>query len=151
VLATRTTIDGHRVAALIERERGRDVQFLLEACPTLVELVERGDLAGSRTEEAVSGYVTPLVDRHADVIVLGCTHFHWLRSIVSGVAGAEVTVIDPGGAVARQLHRRLDEADLLSRRERPGLERFWSSSREDSSALFTRLWGSPVQVHPLSL
>jgi len=64
-------------------------------------------LEGPETERLVSGHVDPLVEAGVDTLILGCTHFHFLRDVIQRRAGSGVTVIDTGLAVARQLMRVL--------------------------------------------
>ena len=70
-----------------------------------VELVERGLLDGPEVEETVRASLQPLLDEGADRIVLGCTHYPFLREVIQRIAGPDVEVIDPAPAVARQLLR----------------------------------------------
>ena len=78
VLATVGTIESARFAALLEQYAG-DVEIVTQACPGLVEQVEAGELASAATRELVARYTRPLVERGADTIVLGCTHYPFLR------------------------------------------------------------------------
>ncbi|MGN0202833.1 MAG: glutamate racemase [Candidatus Cryptobacteroides sp.] len=78
-----------------------------------VELVEKGILDGPEAEETVRRSVRPLVDAGADRIVLGCTHYPFLRKVIERAAGTGVTVIDPAPAVARHLAEVLQEEGLL--------------------------------------
>lgn len=68
-----------------------------------VDLVEHLELDGARTERIVRASVQPLLDAGADTIVLGCTHYPFLRPVIERIAGPDVRVIDPAPAVARQL------------------------------------------------
>ncbi len=72
-----------------------------------VELVERGELEGPATERIVRSSVQPLLDAGADTIVLGCTHYPFLRPVIERVAGPGVRIIDPAPAVAQQVLRVL--------------------------------------------
>jgi len=112
VLATERTIDGEQLARLRDRY-GRDVRILSQACPGLVEHVEAGDFHGPDARRLVDRYVRPLLAEGADVLVLGCTHYPLLRSLIEEAAGG-AAIIDPAPAVARELRRRLDAAGLLS-------------------------------------
>ena len=73
-----------------------------------VELVEKGILDGQEAENTVRASLQPLLDEGADVIVLGCTHYPFLRPVIERIAGPEVQVIDPAPAVARQTQRLLE-------------------------------------------
>jgi glutamate racemase len=112
VLATRYTLSSARFAELVDRHAvGLDVRS--EPCADLVELVEQGELSGPAVEAAVARHLAPLLGAGADTVVLGCTHFHFLRPVVERLAGPGVAVIDPGAAVARELGRRLAVARVL--------------------------------------
>jgi glutamate racemase len=125
VLATVGTLKSARFAALLDRFAD-SVEVVMQPAPGLVERVERGDLTGTETRRLVESFVQPLRDRGVDVIVLGCTHYPFLREAISEVAGEGVTLIDTGAAVARQVERKLDEVNARSV-GRPGTELFFSS------------------------
>lgn len=126
VLATTGTLKSARFAALLDNYAG-DVRVLTEPCPGWVDAVERGAVDGDETRQLVRRHVQPLLDAGADVLVLGCTHYPFLRPLIEAIAGAGVQVIDTGAAVAKQLQRRLDDAGLLNGGPSAGTERFWSS------------------------
>src|SRR5262245_59935595 len=104
VLATSNTLAGGRFAALVERYAA-GVEVLTQPCPGLVELVEAGELAGSPTRALVERYVVPLLECGVDTLVLGCTHYPFLRPAIAAVAGSDVAIVDTGPAVARQVAR----------------------------------------------
>src|SRR5450759_3216151 len=112
VLATSRTIASDNFAKLHDRFGG-DVKILMQACPGLVERVEAGDLSGDKTRALIAQYVLPLLAQQADTIVLGCTHYPFLASLISEIAGPTVAIIDPSPAIARELRRRLATANLL--------------------------------------
>lgn len=117
VLATTKTAEGDRLARLIA-VHADGVEVVTRACPGLVEMVEDGLLDGPATRAAIERYVGPLIDRGADTLVLGCTHFSFLREIISRTAGPGVTVIDPAEAVARRT------ASLVGRAQGPRSVRY---------------------------
>ena len=102
VCATAATFQGRLFASVVERF-ANGVEVLTRACPEWVELVERGETDGPAVEVSVSRVVEPLVSEGVDVIVLGCTHFSFLRDKIEEVSGLEV--VDPAGAVAAQTVR----------------------------------------------
>ena len=79
VLATTATLSSPRFARLVSHF-GSDVDVVLQACPGLVEHVEKGELAHDATRALVEQYVRPLVARGADTLVLGCTHYPFLAT-----------------------------------------------------------------------
>jgi glutamate racemase len=94
--------------------------------------------------------VLPLVEQGADTIVLGCTHYPFLDGVIRAIAGPAVTVIDPAVAVARELRRRLQTDDLLSRDNRAGADRFWTSGTpHEVKAVIDLLWKNQVDVQSM--
>ncbi|WP_420467971.1 glutamate racemase [Panacagrimonas sp.] len=112
VLATGAALAGEKFHHLIARHAG-GVRVITQPCPGLVECVEAGELEGTRTQALVQRYVEPLRAAGADVVVLGCTHYPFLRPLIQRVAGAQVALIDTGAAVARQAQRVLSREGLL--------------------------------------
>jgi glutamate racemase len=106
VLATPATIQGELFASLVERF-GQDVEVLPQVCPGWVQQVEKGDLDGPQTQALLRSHIDPLIAAGADTLVLGCTHYPFLRPVIESIAGPGVEVIDPGPAVARQTGRVL--------------------------------------------
>lgn len=140
VLGTGGTLASSRFSALLERY-GAGLEVITRPAPELVTAVERGDSAGRR--ELVAAAVEPLLARGVDVIVLGCTHFPYLRAEIEAVAGPDVTIIDTGTAVARELERRLGTAGPQGSGGRVGRERFWTTGDAETLApTLQRLWGS---------
>jgi len=148
VLATVGTLESARFAALLEQYAG-DVEIVTQACPGLVEQVEAADLTSAATRELVARYAQPLVERGADTIVLGCTHYPFLKPLIAEIVGPRVHLIDTGEAVARQVVRRLPEA-LIGRIDLQPTERFWTTGDARSAArIIGRLWGRAVEVEAL--
>lgn len=140
VLATGATLGGERFAGLVERYSD-GIQLLTQACPGLVEQVEAGDLTSHETRRLLEHYVRPLLARGADTLVLGCTHYPFLRSMLFELFGPHVALIDTGAAVARQTARVVpDEAPAGE-----GSTRFYSSDIAVAETI-GRLWGTPSEV-----
>jgi len=151
VLATHNTVRSPGLARLIAAHAG-PVRVLAQACPGWVEMVERGELDGAATRAAVAACLEPLLAQGADVLVLGCTHYPFLRPLIEQRAGPRVLVLDPAAAVARELQRRLPlQADLADQTLlAAGSTHFWSSGDSaHASGLIARLWGEPVRAAAL--
>jgi glutamate racemase len=149
VLATTGTLASPNVTRLLNKY-GVDVEILTQAGTGLVEQVEQGDLSSDRTRALVEKYVRPLLDKGADVLVLGCTHYPFLTAAIRDVAGAGVEIMDPATAVARELRRRLEKASLLSQRSSGGTERFLTTGDPYAvSPIMSRLWGSAVNAEKM--
>lgn len=119
VLATGAALAGEKFLHLLARH-ARDVRVINQPCPGLVECVERGEIDNESTQRCVDAYVQPLIAAGADVLVLGCTHYPFLRAAVARAAGAGVTLLDSGEAVAQQARRVLEREGLLAGTMVPG-------------------------------
>jgi glutamate racemase len=149
VLATRQTVQSAAVARLVDLY-GADKRILLQGCPGLVEQVERADLHSTETEGLLRQFITPLIEQGADTLVLGCTHYPFLRDIIQRVAGKGVTLLDPAEAVARELARRLaDNGSLTAQTEQGSVQFFTSGEVAQAQAVMSHLWNAPLTVQAL--
>jgi glutamate racemase len=149
VLATSQTLASDKFARLVA-EYGKGVRIVLQASPGLMEQVEKGELDSTGTRAMVTRYVSSLVERGADTIVLGCTHYPFLLPVIRAAAGPAVFIVDPSVAVARELHRRLQAGDLLSANGGQGIEKFWTSGLPGQvEPVVAQLWGRAVEVRSL--
>nr|WP_315255547.1 glutamate racemase [uncultured Duganella sp.] len=118
VLATARTLKGEKFLQLREQiSAATQAEFLLQPAVGLVDEIEKGDLQAPAIHAMLEKYVAPLLQQGADTLVLGCTHYPFVRSGIERVLHAHardaVTLIDTGDAVARQLGRLLEAAGLL--------------------------------------
>ncbi|MFU8896637.1 MAG: glutamate racemase [Gammaproteobacteria bacterium] len=144
VMATVGTLQSARFAALLD-QFGGTIEVITRACPGLVERVEAGDLDSPRARALVERFVTPLVRAGADTLVLGCTHFVFLRPLIEEIAGPEVRVIDTGAAVAKRVEQVT--AALGSRYSTSSDVAFWTSGDIDAlAAPLRKLWGGPAAL-----
>ena len=149
VLATTRTLASESVARL-RRAHGDGVEILLQACPGLVERVERADLTSSETRALLADYILPLLAAGADTIVLGCTHYSFLIDAIRAIVGSDVFLVDPAAAVARQTARQLGSRRRASSSARPAHAVFFSSSAAaDTHVVMSALWGRSVMVQRL--
>ncbi|MBS7292072.1 MAG: glutamate racemase [Bacteroidales bacterium] len=102
VLATAGTLKGSKYLTT-KGIYEDDVRIVEHVGQGFVELAEAGILDGPVAEETVRRSLRPLLDAGADRIVLGCTHYPFLRNVIQRVAGPDVRIIDPAPAVARHL------------------------------------------------
>lgn len=115
-----------------------------------MEQVENGELLGTAPAALLARYVSPLMEKSADTLVLGCSHYPFLNPLIRDIAGPEVAVIDPAAAIARELGRRLTANGLLMHGHHSCTERFWSSGPlPRAQAVMARLWEKEVHVQRL--
>lgn len=112
VMATERSLAGRKFLSTLERY-GQGVEVLKVVGEGFVEAVEADAEQEPRTEELVRRAVEPMIERGADVIVLGCTHYPFLGDVIRRVVGdREVAVIDSGEAVEKRVESLLDKFDL---------------------------------------
>ncbi|MDI1310029.1 MAG: glutamate racemase [Methylotenera sp.] len=146
VLATTGTLKSAQFAALLE-SYGRNVKVVTQACVGLVECVERGELDTDNTNALVQQYCAPLLAEGADTIVLGCTHYPFIKPLIEQAVGNNVAIVDTGAAVAKYLQKKLAAQDLLTTVEAEANVAFWTNSQADNSAqVIEALWGAKAEV-----
>lgn len=140
VLATVGTLKSAQFAALLETY-GRNVNVVTQACVGLVECIERGELDSSETSALLQKYLKPLLDEGADTIVLGCTHYPFVKAQIQQIVGENVTLIDTGAAVAKRLQNQLAERGLLNTENKKGEVEFWTNCTDENAMdVIKKLW-----------
>ena len=112
VIATRGTIDS-RVYEQVLHESHPEFQIFGKACPLFVPLVEEGLTHDFITEEIARRYVRDLQYKGIDTLILGCTHYPLLRTLLRKVMGEEVTLVNPAYETAIELKQLLTEQGLV--------------------------------------
>jgi glutamate racemase len=106
VMATPSTLRSDKFQRLLEAHRG-DAHVHLQPCPGLAALIEQGDLAAPALLNRIAELCQPLREAQVDTVVLGCTHYPFVRGPIQAAMGPEVLLMDTGPAVARQAQRLL--------------------------------------------
>lgn len=146
VLATGVTLSGDRFSSLVRRFCSK-TNVVTQPCPGLVELVESGQVNSTKAKRMLLTYLEPLLAQNADTIVLGCTHYPFLKPIIQQIAGPDVTIIDTGKAVARQTSRVLEQMDLSNTKFLPGKESFFTSGNPQIvEPVIQLLWENPMLI-----
>ena len=140
VLATTGTLQSAQFAALLEHY-GQNVQVVTQACVGLVECIEQGQLDAPQTQALLQQYCQPLMAAGADTIVLGCTHYPFVRQYIQQIVGPNVTLIDTGAAVAKRLQQVLEQQQMLNAATEAGDYVFLTSGTEETELVMQQLWG----------
>lgn len=149
VLATTGTLKSAKFAALLDRFAA-DVRVITQPCPGLVEQIEAGELSGPRTRELLRGWVEPLLAEGCDTLILGCTHYPFIKPLLRELAGEGVSLVDTGAAVARRLQQLLDQRELRAEPGRALPTRLWSSGDpQQLQRVLPVLWGEALNVQAL--
>lgn len=97
-------------------------------CPGLMEYVEKGILSGEELTHFLHGLMDPYLSKNLTGIVLGCTHYPFVRRTISQIAGPDIAIFDGSLGTAKELSRRLHVADLAQDPYHKGSVQFLNSS-----------------------
>src|SRR5436190_9272862 len=122
LLATQATVTAGRYAELI-RALDAGVELTSVACPKLVDLIEE-DALFEETLEVVRAYAAPLKEEGVDTVILGCTHYPLIRSMLQRVFGRDVTLVFSAEETAREVATTLERKGIENERGREGSYRF---------------------------
>lgn len=112
VVATERSLQGEKFLTTLARY-GEGVEVIKAVGRGFVEAVESDAESLPQTEVLVRQTIEPIIEAGADVIVLGCTHYPFLRAVIDRVIGDRaVRVIDSGEAVEKRVESLLDEYDM---------------------------------------
>lgn len=110
VFATRATLNSSRYATLVKRY-GLDLEIIEPDCSQWAYWIENNQVNQAHIKQVVE-YVC---EQHsADVIILGCTHYHWIKDTIIEYAGGRAIVIEPSEAIGRRVQQLLS-SDLKLR------------------------------------
>lgn len=145
VMATSGTIGSARFQRLVDNYAG-GVQVVRDPCPGLADMVEDGMLSGPELDARLADYVAPLRAAGVDTVVLGCTHYVFVRDAIQQALGPDVRLLDSSEAIARRTRQILAESAALERAGRGTVRIVTTGDPADASTVVQRLWGEPVDV-----
>ncbi|MDO5392362.1 MAG: glutamate racemase [Eubacteriales bacterium] len=137
VIGTKGTI-GSNIYADYIHEIDPEITVVGKACPLFVPLVEEGWLKDPVTVEVAERYLQELQEQDVDTLVMGCTHYPLLRSVLRELLGEKVTLVNPAYETAQSLKQLLKEMNL----DNPGIKeeefpyRFYVSDLADQFTAF---------------
>src|SRR6266446_233566 len=149
VIGTEATVSSHAYLKALE---ARSVAAREKACPLFVPLVEEGWVEHPVTEQVAKIYLSEAFSEDAsdaDVLVLGCTHYPLIKSLLRRVAPEHISIVDSAEStaqdVARQLQVGTPPSTTNERRSLPQLKFFATDSAEKFRKMGTRFLGLPVE------
>ena len=150
ILATENTLNSEKFTHLLNRF-GEQAEVITQQCSGLVERIELGDFSGPETRKLVEYYLSPLLAKGVDRIVLGCTHYPFIKPLIEEVAGQAVQVIETSDAVARHLKNRLQSLQLINSSTQSGNMIFYSTDKDKIIDSFAGFCNEPVNFLHLSI
>lgn len=145
VIGTVGTIGSRACQDMLEvNER---LEVFTAACPRFVEFVEAGITGTPEVLAVAEGYLAPLRDAEVDTLVLGCTHYPFLRGAISYVMGDGVSLVSSDDETAADVYRQLVRHDQLAPADAVPTYTYEATgaSTEDFTVLANRLMGREVR------
>lgn len=137
VMATPMTLREEKFHHLMEKFE-QDATIIPMPCPGLVEFVERGETSGEGLELFLQELFADYVKNPVDCVVLGCTHYPFVRETIQKVLGSHVKLFDGGAGTARETRRRLAENDMLNPSREQGCVEIENSMESDEILRLSR-------------
>lgn len=131
VVATERSLESEKFLNTLARYNN-GVRVIRQIGRGFVEAVEANEESLPATRELVQDVIEPIIEQGADVIVLGCTHYPFLREVINQVVGErEVEIIDSGEAVAKRVEYLLDELNIRAESDASVEYRFMTFADEE--------------------
>ncbi|MBB6459164.1 glutamate racemase [Flammeovirga kamogawensis] len=112
VLATEGTFSG-RLFNETKEKYAKGVNVIIQAGKGMVDLVENQLIGTPTSHKVLAGLLVEMITHNVDHIVLGCTHYPFLKNDIQEIVGSEVKLIDPAPAVVRQIKRIIKKENLV--------------------------------------
>ena len=119
ILVTQATATNKRFLALVKKH-SVGVDVFIQPCPGLVELIEKGEINSYQCESLLRNYLSPLLAKKVDTIVLGCTHYPFLLNKIQHIIGRNIKIMDTAAPVTKELQRQLSKHKLCCSDKQPG-------------------------------
>ncbi len=128
VMATNRTLSEGKFNKLVNRlAKEREEDIIPLPCPGLVEFIEKGELEGENIENFLREKFEVYKDEKIATIVLGCTHYPFVRETIAKIVGKDIDIIDGSLGTSKEMRRRLDEIGLLNKSDKPGKIEIYNS------------------------
>ncbi|OPJ64923.1 glutamate racemase [Clostridium chromiireducens] len=131
IMATPMTLREKKFKSLMERYKS-EASIISLPCAGLVEFIERGILEGKELENYLKEKFKIYLEDDISAIVLGCTHYPFIKKALASVVGENVPLIDGGKGTAQELKRKLLEKDLLNDSKSKGEVMIYNSINDNN-------------------
>lgn len=145
VIGTRATISSNIYEQKILAENP-DAKVTSLACPLLVPLVEEGWSDKRETKMILRRYLHPLKNSQIDTLVLGCTHYPLLTSLIQHRIGKKVRIIDSSQATAHYLAEYLQQNEIMTDQSRSQNRYFVTDLPRTAEKIAEKIFGRPVTL-----
>ncbi|QID34141.1 glutamate racemase [Pampinifervens florentissimum] len=142
VIGTKATVSSDAYGRLL---RSKGIEVFQKACPLFVPLVEEGILNGDIAQRVVEYYLTELKDKDIDTLILACTHYPLLRTVIEKFMGESVKVIDSAESTALEIMPFVERSGFSS------LSLYFTDHSPSLNFLIELILGEPIDYKLLTL
>jgi len=103
-----------------------EIKVFSNFCPKFVSIVEAGKFTAPETYEIAREYLKPLKEAQIDTLILGCTHYSFLKKVISEIMGSEIILIDPAVSTSLILKKILSQKGISGEEEK-GEENYYTT------------------------
>ncbi len=128
VIATSATINSGEYERTI-KGIDKNIRVVNTACPLFVPLVEEGWFQGPVTEGAAKIYLKGVMRAKVDVLILGCTHYPLLKSVIQKIVGPKVYLVDSAKEIANNVKELLGVMGIANVKSHRGQQKFFVSDK----------------------
>lgn len=125
VLATQRTLESPKYVEA--QKQFPHTYFINQAGHKIVPLIEAGKLNSDELLQLLIEYITPMLEQNIDFLVLGCTHYPYLRPVLQKIVPKHIKIIDSGEAIALQTKRILESNNILKTDQKTGKFLFYTN------------------------
>jgi glutamate racemase len=146
IIATQLTINSHAYKNSLLKFSS-DLKVFEKSCPLFVPIVEGNKCEESQTYETVANYLEELKNAEIDTLILGCTHYPYLKKPIRKFLGENVNLVDPSQEIAFEIASFLKSKNWLNPNHQPPTTKFFASGEINHfKEIGERFLGCPIYV-----
>jgi glutamate racemase len=146
LLVTEATAVNYRFLALVNKHKN-STEVFIQPCAGLVELIEQGLHESNQCRKILNDFLAPLIQKNIDTLVLGCTHYPFVRSLIQEIVGDQITIVETAQPVTEQLARQLENRGLLASHSSILHPLFFSSQiSKEQAKLMSTFFGQKISL-----
>lgn len=144
LLVTQATASNDRFISLVNKY-SNGTQVHIQPCPDLANLIEQGHINSKQSYDLLNKYLTPLIDKNIDSLVLGCTHYPFVSEQIKAILGKDIELVETALPVTKELIRQLNmntqcSAASTSTHQHLNVKIFSSMPTNSLLQTITKLW-----------
>jgi glutamate racemase len=143
IIGTRSTIASGAYESALKseaRRAGKKISYFARSCPLFVPLVEENWWRKPAALDIANDYLSSFKNKNIDTLILGCTHYPIMKSVVRKVIGSKITLVESGFSVAAQIKSLLTDADALRHRSGKQCHKFFVSDGPEHFRTLSRVF-----------